>query len=323
MKEIHVAPSDNLSAILDEVPPYTTICLAEGEYIGKYEVQTRGVKLIGAGARKTVIRWGDFANKIHADGREYNTFRTYTLCVTGDGVTLENLTVENSNTDPATVGQCVALSVNATRFRAKCCRFTSTQDTIFLAPFPDDLVVRYMGLADDNVYYDGFIPHRQLYTEGGAACLFENCEISGTVDFIFGCAEAYFKKCRIVSLKESRGTGYIAAPAHPLASEYGFTFIDCDLEDGGADEGSVYLARPWRDFGKCVFIDCRAGKHINRSLFDKWNDTRRDRTARFAFCNLSGIPFDPVQWSTELSRVEANKIIARSKEKIKEIYKKI
>lgn len=323
MKKIYVTPSDNLTAILEEVPPYTTIYLSAGVYAGKYEVAARGVKLIGAGAAETIIRWNDYAKKEHADGREYNTFRTYTLCVTGEGVLLENLTVQNDCPQPEINGQCVALSVNADRFRAKGCRFISTQDTLFLAPFPDDLVVRYSGLAGDNIYYDGFIPHRQLYSEGISACLFEDCEISGTVDFIFGCAEAYFKKCRIISLKEARGTGYIAAPAHPLASEYGFAFIDCDLVDGGADESSVYLARPWRDFGKCVFIDCRAGKHINRSLFDKWNDTRRDRTARFAFCNLSGVPFDPVQWSTELSRVEANKIITRGKEKIKEIYKKI
>ena len=135
MKKIFVTPSDNLTAILEEVPPYTTICLAAGVYYGKYEIATRGVKLVGAGARETIIRWGDYAKKEHSDGREYNTFRTYTLCVTGDGVVLENLTVENECTQPEINGQCVALSVNATRFRAKGCRFASTQDTVFWRPF--------------------------------------------------------------------------------------------------------------------------------------------------------------------------------------------
>ena len=321
MGKIYVTPDDNLHKILEEVPPCTTIYLSEGQFDGKYEVTTRGVKIIGAGADKTIIRFGDYAKKLHDDGREYNTFRTYTLCVTGHGVALENLAVENSCQNPEINGQCVALSVNTKKFRAKNCKFVSTQDTLFLAPFPDDLVLRYSGLAEEG-YYDGFIPKRQLCIEGGALHAFENCEICGTVDFIFGCAEAYFKDCKIVSLKDARGTGYIAAPAHPLAAEYGFAFIGCDLLSGGAEEGSVYLARPWRDFGKCAFIDCRAGKHISRSLFDKWNDTKRDRTARFSFCDLTGIPFNPVQWSRELSRVEANKIIARSKEKIKEAYKK-
>ena len=38
------------------------------------------------------------------------------------------------------MGQCVALSVNAKRFYAENVELKSTQDTLFMAPFPDDLV---------------------------------------------------------------------------------------------------------------------------------------------------------------------------------------
>ena len=111
-----------------------------------------------------MITYDDYAKKIHADGKEYVTFRTYTMCVTGERVRLENLTIENSNTDPATKGQCVALSVNASNFYAKNINLKSTQDTLFLYPFPDDLVVRYRD----------FIPQNQLYTEGHALHIFED-----------------------------------------------------------------------------------------------------------------------------------------------------
>jgi len=43
----------------------------------------------------------------------------------------------------------------------------------------------------------------------------------------------------------------------------------------------VYLARPWRDYGIARFEDCSYGPHIAPAGFDKWNDTNRDRTARF------------------------------------------
>ncbi|MBD5585603.1 MAG: pectin esterase, partial [Clostridia bacterium] len=269
MKILHLTPDDNLQYILNSITEPTAIYLAEGIYRQKTEIRANDVTIIGSERETTVITYDDYARKIHADGQEYNTFRTYTLCVTGERVRLENLTVENSNTDPKTVGQCVALSVNAKNFSAKNVDLKSTQDTLFMYPFPDDLVVRYRG----------FIPQNQLYTEGRATHLFENCRICGTVDFIFGCSEAYFKDCEIISIYDDREIGFVCAPAHPLAEDAGFNFIDCNFISQGVKKATNYLARPWRDFGKSVFINCTVDEHITPELFDKWNDTERDKTA--------------------------------------------
>lgn len=302
MLVLRLSPSDNLSNILNNLAEPATIYLKSGIYRLKAEISQSDVTLIGESRETTVITYDDYARKIHADGREYNTFRTYTLCITGERVKLENLTVENSNVNPSEVGQCVALSVNAKSFYAKNVLLKSTQDTLFLSPFPDDLVVRYRG----------FIPESQLYLEGNSIHLFENCRICGTVDFIFGCAEAYFKNCEIVSIKDSRGYGFVAAPAHSLKQGRGFVFYDCDFISEGAEKGSVYLARPWRDFGKCEFIDCRLGEHVNPDLYDKWNDTNRDTTARFAHYNLkSAHPLSPVKWSKEIEKSHTGEIIRK------------
>ena len=267
MIELHLSPTDNLSDILNNVKEPATIYLKSGIYRQKTVLERGDLTIIGENRETTVITYGDYARKIHADGREYNTFRTYTLCVTGERVKLENLTVENSTADPKTAGQCVALSVNAKNFSAENVTLKSTQDTLFLAPFPDDLVVRYRG----------FIPEKQLYMDGGSLHLFKNCKICGTVDFIFGCATALFENCEIVSLHDDRGYGFVAAPAHSLKQERGFVFYGCDFIAEGAEKGTVYLARPWRDFGKCEFIDCALGEHVNPALYDKWNDTDRDK----------------------------------------------
>ena len=300
MLELHLTPDDNLADILYNVKQNTTIYLKNGTYRLKAEIAADDVRIIGENRETTIITYDDYARKIHADGQEYNTFRTYTLCITGERVKLENLTVENSTTNPREVGQCVALSVNSKSFYAKNILLKSTQDTLFLSPFPDDLVVRYRG----------FIPERQLYLEGSSVHLFENCKICGTVDFIFGCAEAYFKNCEIVSLNDGRDYGFVAAPAHSLKQERGFVFYDCDFVADGAEKASVYLARPWRDFGKCEFIDCRLENHINPLLYDKWNDTNRDTTARFAHYNLKcDFSPAPVHWSKELTKTEADEIL--------------
>jgi pectinesterase len=276
------------------------------------------VRLVGENRQKVVISNNDYAKKLHADGREYNTFRTYTLCVVGENVVLENLTVENSNTEPQKVGQCVALSVNAKSFLAKDVTLKSTQDTLFTSPFPDDLVIRYSGLTDDPTYYNGFIPREQLYLEGNAVHLFENCDIYGNVDYVFGCAEAYFKNCNFISIAEVRGHGYVAAPAHSLKQQNGYAFVNCNFVGSGAANDSVFLCRPWRDFGKCQFVNCKLGEHISPLLFDKWNDTYRNNTARFEYFGLSGKSnLTPVDWSNQLQDTAASEIIARCNQTFK------
>jgi pectinesterase len=291
MNIFKLTPSDDIQESLKKIPENSKIILEKGVYTQKIKVTKNNIILCGEGENDTIITFDDYAKKIHSDGREYNTFRTYTLCITGDNVHLENLTVENSNTDPRLVGQCVALSVHGTNFSAKNITLKSTQDTLFLSPFPDDLVLRYKG----------FIPDDELYTEGGNLQKFENCKIYGTVDFIFGCGEANFVNCDIISIKDERGYGFVAAPSHSLKQSTGFVFEKCNILSEGADEGSVYLARPWRDFGKCEFYDCTLDSHINPALFDKWNDTNRDKSARFLYRGLkSPTPLTPVNWSKEV-----------------------
>ena len=156
MKILYLTPEDDLQKAFSGLKGPAEIRLAKGVYRQKTEICADNVTVYGEDRETTVLSYGDYAKKIHADGKEYNTFRTYTLCVTGNNVRLYNLTVENTNTQPEKVGQCVALSVHGDNFYAENINLKSTQDTLFLSPFPDDLVVRYRG----------FIPRRQLYREG-------------------------------------------------------------------------------------------------------------------------------------------------------------
>ncbi|MEG1706978.1 MAG: pectinesterase family protein, partial [Clostridia bacterium] len=140
---------------------------------------------------------------------------------------------------PSVVGQCVALSVCGSNFVADNCIFTSTQDTLFCAPLPDDLVIRYLD----------FLPTNLNYIEGETVQKYINCTIVGSVDFIFGCANALFLKCNIVSINCGESWSYVVAPAHSLKQTIGFVFVECDFTSSSCSEKSVYLARPWRDFG--------------------------------------------------------------------------
>lgn len=298
METIYVTPDGSLQKALQKAQPGTRISLAKGTYREKIEISVPDIELVGAGAEDTIIIYNDFAKKLDPNGVEYNTFRTYTMAVMAPRVHLKNLTVENDALSPETKGQEVALTVYADDFSAEGCRFVSTQDTVFLGPLPDDLIERYDGFLKDG-----------LRNAGSEKQRFTNCFIAGTVDFIFGCGDALFEHCEIRSLYEVRGHGYTAAPAHAISQTTGFLFHKCCFTcDPRVAEGSVFLARPWRDYGKASFVDCKYGSHIALAGFDKWNDTNRDRTARFAEFPVKAE--DRVPWSTVLSGAEKDALLA-------------
>ena len=270
-QKLTVRPGDDLQSVLDRAEPGSLIHFTAGEYRQKIMLRTPGLCLEGEGADQTVLIWDDYAKKLDAQGREYNTFRTWTLAVCADDVEMRGLTIVNNAGNPSEKGQEVALSVYGDRFSMRECTLRSTQDTLFLGPLPPDLIERY----------DGFLPD-ELRAERLLSQRFQHCRIEGSVDFIFGCGDAVFEDCEIVTVFDGRDHGYVAAPAHSLSQTEGFLFRRCDFIRGdGVADSSHFLARPWRDYGLCVFEECSYGRHIRPEGFDPWRDSGRDKTARF------------------------------------------
>jgi len=268
---IQLQPRDDLQSAFDRARPGDTLMLSAGVYRQKTLLKIPGVTISGQGAEGTVIVYGDYALKKDEQGREYNTFRTYTMAVCADHVTVRNLSIVNDALNPKEKGQEVALSVLGDDFLMEDCRLSSTQDTLFAGPLPDDLIARYEGFLRDEL---------RAKTQGRQA--YRRCLIEGSVDYIFGCGDALFEDCEIRNVFDGRHIGYIAAPAHAGEQMRGFLFRRCRMtKEEMVDAGSIFLARPWRDFGLCRFENCIYDDHIHPDGFDKWNDTQRDKTARF------------------------------------------
>ena len=291
----YATPNDDLQALINSVEPNSIIKLSEGVYRQKLEIDTPNLTIEGENADSTVIENADFAKKLDEKGVEYNTFRTYTVAVCASGVTLRNLTVANTALNSREKGQEVALTVYGDNFVAENCHFTSEQDTVFCGPLPKDLIERYDGFLKDKLRRD--ITSKQI---------FSHCTVTGTVDFIFGCGDCLFDKCTIISLADGRH-GFVAAPAHALEQNVGMIFNQCEFLSEGEIKDSIFLARPWRDYGKASFISCSYGKHICAEGFDKWNDTERDKTARFAEYGVNRA--GRVAWSKELTKTEVEKLL--------------
>ena len=258
-----------INSLLPLINEPATIILEDELYFEKIIVDKPNI--IIDGQNKATIEYNDYAIKIHEDGREYVTFRTYTLLVKSNNVTLKNLTIKNSAGEGHVVGQAVALHLYGDNINVINCRLLAKQDTLFCGPLSDDLIERYIDLLpEDERIYNGEFHH-----------LFKECYIEGTVDFIFGGASAIFDKCVIKSLPTRKDT-YIVAPNHHKNNNHGMIFENCKfIKDELTKDKSVYLARPWRDYGFVTFKNCYLDSHIKEEGFSIWEGTDRHRPARF------------------------------------------
>ena len=231
------------------------------------------IEIVGEDVDHTIITYDDHAN-IRLEGTEQGmgTFRTYTLKVEGNGITLKNITIENNS---ARLGQAVALHTEGDRLRFIGCRFLGHQDTV------------YTGKAGTRLY-------------------FENCYIEGTTDFIFGPSTAWFEGCTI----KSKANSYVTAASTPQDIAFGYVFNHCRLiADEGVDK--VYLGRPWRPYAYTLFMNCELGKHICRAGWHNWGNEANEQTARYMEYNNSGegaITTERASWCRQLSKKEASAI---------------
>ena len=129
-----------------------------------------------------------------------------------------------------------------------------------------DLIERYVTLLPENERF-----YKKTFTH-----YFNNCIIEGTVDFIFGGSNATFKDCTIISLPCKNNT-YIVAPNHKSDVTQGFVFDNCKIiKDSNTKDKSVYLARPWRDYGFVTFNNCYLDSHIKEEGFSVYLTRNND-----------------------------------------------
>lgn len=203
-----------------------------------------------------------------------STSAAFAFYVAGHDFYAENLTFENSF---GLGSQAVAVVSDADRAIFKKCRFLGWQDT--------------------------------LYTRRGRQ-YFVDSYIEGSVDFIFGQAAAVFENCEI----HSKTDGYIAAPMRFAADEpSGLVFIKSKLTAENTVK-AVYLGRPWRDYGRTVYLETEMGAHIRPEGWHHWQP-EREKTAYFAEFSSKGQGANNasrVAWSHQLTAEEAKQFSAEN-----------
>ena len=256
---------------------HKVIYVKKGTYKEKVIVPSflTNIEICGEDRDETVITFDDHANIADTSvpgKRTLGTFRTYTLKIEGNDITLKNITIENA---AAKLGQAVALHTEGDRLVFVNCRFLGNQDTV------------YTGVANTRLY-------------------FKDCYIEGTTDFIFGPSTAWFEQCTIKSKQNS----YVTAASTPADVKYGYVFNKCNLIADPVAE-KCYLGRPWRPYAYTLFMNCKLGKHIRPEGWHNWGKTTNEQTARYLEYNNTGegaATAGRAAWTKQLTKKEAQKI---------------
>jgi pectinesterase len=243
-----------------------TLYIKNGVYNEKIELPANNtdVTFIGESVEKTIISFNDYSGR-----GKLTTFTSATAKISGNRFVAENITFANS---AGTVGQALALYVDADKAVFRHCKFLGNQDTIFA--------------SGEN--------SRQLFTD---------CYIEGTTDFIFGPSTAVFQNCTI----RAKTNSFITAANTTPGKKFGFVFLDCKvLTDSTVTK--LYLGRPWRAWSKTVFVRCELPGPLAAEGWNNWSNPENEKTVYYAEYKNTGAGADyksRVGWAKQLTDKEA------------------
>lgn len=280
-----------------------------GTYTEAVQVNKPGIifkNTDSTGQKAVVITYNNYSsntfdangNFVPQDNHDLGTSKCGTVIVTAaaTGFSAENITFENSYnvTDHTKEGEqtpAVAFDSLADQVYLKNCNFIGRQDTVYL-----------QGKGN------------RVYINGG--------KIEGTVDFIFGDANALIENAAInMAYYPGRKTGYFAAP-NTAKGQTGLVFSNCQLtvdNQYGSNE-AIYLARPWQTTvqttskvvnGKTIltaydpntkdsrytntssavtFINCQLPANLAQNVFGVWTGKYEDASGKQSTVDITYHP---------------------------------
>lgn len=216
--------------------------------------------------------------------------------------------------------QCgtVLLTSNATGFSATGITFQNSYNVVDHTGEGEQTPAVAFGSVADKVYLKDckFIGRQDtLYLHGsGSRVQLENCEIEGTVDFIFGDADAYFVNCNLhMAAFAGRDTGYFTA-ANTKKGNVGFVFNKCTLtvDESYGEDSTVSLGRPWQTecYTEVAGTDANGNNYIDSTTYNpkQKNPTYENTSSAVTFvdCTMDSSIQD-ARWSVWTRKDENGK----------------
>ncbi|OIW00947.1 hypothetical protein TanjilG_10025 [Lupinus angustifolius] len=168
------------------------------------------------------------------------TFKSATVAAVGDGFIAQDITIRN--TAGATNHQAVALRSGSDLSVFYKCSLEGYQDTLYVHS------------------------ERQFYRE---------CDIYGTVDFIFGNAAVVIQNCNIYARTPPQKTITVTAQGRTDSNQNTGIIIHNSKVTGASGFSSTsvksYLGRPWKEYSRTVFMKTYLDSLINPAGWMEWD----------------------------------------------------
>ncbi|XP_014512061.1 pectinesterase-like [Vigna radiata var. radiata] len=175
----------------------------------------------------------------------WTTFQSATVAVVGEGFIAKGITFENSAGPEK--HQAVALRSGADFSAFFRCSFVGYQDTLYVHSL------------------------RQFYRE---------CDVYGTVDFIFGNAAVVFQNCNLYARKpnENQKNLFTAQGREDPNQNTGISILNCKIAAASdlipvKSSFKSYLGRPWKTYSRTVYLKSYMEDLIDPAGWLEWNET--------------------------------------------------
>ncbi|MCE3049672.1 hypothetical protein HAX54_045506 [Datura stramonium] len=190
-----------------------------------------------------------FITGFKSNGTGFKTNDTATVDIHGYGFIAQDITFQNS-AGPS-MHQAVAASISADHAAFYRCKFDGYQDT--------------------------------LYTKKGVQ-FFRDCDVYGTVDFIFGDAKVIFQNCNIYARRPEDFQNQVTITAQGRKNKHEDTAIvlqGCtinvtqDLRDR-IPKVQLFLGRPWKNYSRTIVMSSYLDEFIDPEGWVEWNGNKED-----------------------------------------------
>ncbi|CAI9103967.1 OLC1v1002566C1 [Oldenlandia corymbosa var. corymbosa] len=269
IKRVTVNPdgSGNYTTISDAVAAApTNIQYGQGYYLIRVAAGVYQEYVTVDTNKMYLMMVGDGINKTIITGNHsvddgWTTFNSATFVTNGQGFIGVGLTIRN--TAGAIKHQAVALRNDADFSVFYQCSFEGYQDTLYTHAM------------------------RQFYRE---------CDVYGTIDYIFGNAAVVLQHCNIYSRLPLKGqfNTVTAQGKTDINQNTGTTIHDCnikaspDLASNNAYAVQTYLGRPWKTYATTIVMESYLDNLINPAGWSIWTGNQSLDTCYYAEYNNTG-----------------------------------
>ncbi|XP_055805487.1 probable pectinesterase/pectinesterase inhibitor 46 [Solanum dulcamara] len=250
---------------------------------GKYKTIKAALKAAPEKSKKRFVIYvkkGVYKENVRVEKTKWN------IMIIGDGKDATIVSGNRNFIDGTPTFQSATFAVFGKGFVARDIGFVNT------AGAAKHQAVALMSTADESVFYrckmDAF--QDTLYAHSNRQ-FYKECDIYGTVDFIFGNSAVVIQNCNILPRRPMNGQqNTITAQGKVDPNQNtGISIQNCSVMPWGNLTGiNTFLGRPWKNYSTTVFMESNLGGFIHPNGWMPWVGTTAPSTIFYSEYNNIG-----------------------------------